>query len=313
MKKAGIIALVLFAGMMCHAPLLRADLDEITSSTELSVTASTLPEARLRLTHTVKVPFLRGENPLVSGNDIVFEFDGDLTPVSMDLRTEIVWTPIAFFQLVAVGQIGSGWNVYFEPLDWNLPGIGINRRNNDGTTSLDSSPFDGLLWNAGAGGVFQFDLAAIFPGDWNHVVFRTYHEAFYAGYSRASKEDSWYFEVDAGENRNGWNYSGNYLIGYQMPAILRMAALMAEIRTYLYDTPNRELWGDGLGEWTFSAIFNFKFSDQFDVTLIPQLRTQRSWTAETKDYEFYQDRRLDSPERHLEFYRVAAIATFKLR
>ena len=63
-------------------------------------------------------------------------------------------------------------------------------QNDDGTTSVVGSAFDGLLWNVKTGASLQFDLAAIYPGDWNHIIFRTYHEALYAGYSAASKGDS---------------------------------------------------------------------------------------------------------------------------
>jgi hypothetical protein len=164
------------------------------------------------------------------------------------------------------------------------------------------------------GGAFQFDLAAVLPGDWHHLVFRSYHEIRYKGYTDASEGDSWYFENDDGENRNGFNYYGNYLLGYQMPLFLNTLGLMAEMDKYLYDTPNRGSWGDGLGRWTFSALFNFTITDWLSAALITQFRTRRNYTDATKDNGFYQDRQIrDSPSRHLEFYRVALIMTARLR
>jgi hypothetical protein len=209
MMKSKIILLTFLAGMICGAPVVRADPNDIKSSTKLSVTFSTLPEAKLKLTHAITVPFLQGENALTKNNNLNFEFAGELTPVSMDLLTEVSWTPIAFFQLLTGGQIGSGWNI--NVLNRDIRGIGINRRNVDGTISVDGSAFDGLLWNFKTGGSFQFDLAALFPGDWHHVIFRTYHETLYAAYSRATENDSWFF-VFFDDDRNGWNYYGSYLV-----------------------------------------------------------------------------------------------------
>ena len=197
--------------------------------------------------------------------------------------------------------------------DREVRGIGINKKNADGTVFVAGSAFDGLLWNARIGGALMFDFAAIFPGDWRHVVLSAYNEFMYAGYSGAGKNDSWFFEGDSGENRNGWNYYGSFIAGYQMPIFIDTVALMTEVKSYLYDTPRRELWGDDLPRWIFSAVFNFKITEKIGARLIAQCRTENNFTGDTAENEFYQDRRVDSPSQRLEFYRVVASMTFKLR
>jgi hypothetical protein len=285
---------------------------EISASTDLNLTISSIPEAKLGVTQNFTFPLLQGSGPLTMGNNLQTAFTAELSPISVNGVTELIWTPIAFFQVIAGARAGSGWNI--ELFGSDIKGIGINRRGSGGSAETVGSAFDGLLWSAQMGGAFQFDLAAILPGDWHHVVFRSYHEIRYKGYSAASGDESWYFESDYGENRNGFNYYGNYLLGYQMPLFLNTVAFLAEMDKYLYDTPDRELWGDELGRWTFAGLFNFTITDWLSAALIAQFRTMRNYTDTTKDLEFYQDRRIrNNPSRHLEFYRVAVIMTVHLR
>jgi hypothetical protein len=301
---------ILFAGILCALAAL-AYADEITSAAKLSLTLSTLPEAKIKIARSVSVPFLRGDHALTENNAVSAEIAGEITPVSIAALGEIVWSPAAFFELTSGAQFGSGWNIRLG--GWEVRGIGVNKRGADGGLVVEGSAFDGLLWNARIGGTLMFDFAAIFPGDWRHVVLSAYNECMYAGYSGAAKNDSWFFEGDSGENRNGWNYYGCFIAGYQMPLFLDAAALMAEIKSYLYDTPHRERWGDDLPRWTFSAVFNFKVAEKISARLIAQCRTERNFTAATAENEFYQDRRIETPAQRLEFYRAAAIMTFRLR
>ncbi|MFP3091228.1 hypothetical protein LQZ21_12975 [Treponema sp. TIM-1] len=303
--------LAFIAALLLLWPPLWADEEGYASSTDLSVTLSSIPEAKVALAQNFTFPFLRGDGMLTQGNSISTTVTAELSPISINGLAELVWTPIAFFQLVAGGRIGSGWNI---TLGDEIIGIGKNVRNSDGSTAVDGSAFDGLLWKLNGGAVLQFDLAALFPGDWHHVVFHSYHEINYAAYTAADAHESWYFEADFGENRNGFNYYGNYLLGYQMPLFLDMVGILVEENQNLYHTAGGEYWGDELPRWTFSALLDFKITDWMSATLITQLRTMRNFTSATEGNEFYQDRQIAaSPERRLEFYRVAATMKFKLR
>jgi hypothetical protein len=186
----------------------------------------------------------------------------------------------------------------------------------DRTSEIKGDPFDGMVWGPHFGGVLQFDFAAISPGDWHHIVFRTYHEWNYRGYTRADEGEAWVFEGDDEEDRNGSNYYGNYLLGYQMPIFLNTVGLMAEMSQYLDDTPHGDYWGNNVSRWIFSALFSFTITERLGAALIIQTRTRRSnqdrESGET--HYFYQYKELDknNPQR-LDFYRAVAILTFKLR
>jgi hypothetical protein len=304
--------------LLCFPALsLRAD-PELSSGRDLTLTLSTGPEIKLGFSQYYIFPFLRGDNFLTADNNIRLNLGAELSPISLNGIAEAVWTPAAFLQLSAGTKLGSGWNI--ELFDASIYGIGINRpkaaAGGIGSSEIEGSSFDGLLWRVYGGGTLQFDFAALFPGDWHHVVFRSYHEGSYRAYSRASAEDSWVFENDNGENRNGFIYYGNFLLGYQMPIFLNTLGILTEMEKYLYDTPNRADWGDELIRWTFSGLFNFTLTKRLDAALIVQCRTRRNYTDGDRDNEnhfFYQDRGLDreNPLR-VEFYRVAAVLTMKL-
>ena len=88
---------------------------KISSSNELLLQISTLPELKLGFTKRFVVPFLQGESPLTEDNNIGLALTAEISPVSLNGLAEAVWTPIAFFQLAAGGRIGSGWNLDSVP------------------------------------------------------------------------------------------------------------------------------------------------------------------------------------------------------
>ena len=309
-KKIAFLMLLPLLAQMLAAQDQPEDRD-YTYSDDLTLQVSTLPEMKLGFTRRYSFPFLQGEGPLTQGNNIGLALGAEISPISLNANVEVVWTPIAFFQFAAGGRIGSGWNISL--FDSDIYGIGLNCDGVVGNAVHNGGAFDGLLWKVQSGGTVQFDLAAVYPGDWHHVVARSYHEINYKGYTRAEAGESWYYENDDGENINGLNYYGNLLIGYQMPMIFNLAAFLTEADLYLYNTLARDVWGDDKIRWTFSGIFGFTITEQLDLTLIAQFRTRRNYQESNWEELYYRRRKLDnSTPMRLDFYRIAAALTFKL-
>jgi len=285
----------------------------ISTGTELNFVAATTLETKLKLLYTINVPFLAGDGPLNSGNSMNFQFGAELSPVSVNGTAEATWTPIAFFQISAGASVGTGWNI---PI---ADGLRINERIAVApgvfeNSKLTGSSFLGIVWSAKTGAVLQADYAAFRPGDWNHIVFRTYQSLQYRSLSSAGTSDSWLYEADSGQNRNGWNYYGNYFLGYNMPIFIDMVGILTESNLYLYDTPGRELWGDQLTRWTFGSLIDFTITPKVSAALIVQMKTGVNYTKETEKYTFYQDRRVvEDDTNYIQFYRIAINATVKLR
>jgi hypothetical protein len=314
MKNIGLFFLLLLTAQILFAQEPERGKNEVSSSSELVLQAETMPGIKLGFIEHFYIPFMQGEGALTKDNNINLALTGEISPVSLNGIVEAVWTPIAFFQIYAGGRIGSGWNI--ELFGSPAYGIGINKADADGKVEHTGKAFDGLLWKAQGGAVLQADLAAVVPGDWNHVVARTYHEINYRGYTAASKGESWSYEDDhghQGENCNGFNYYGNFLLGYQMPIFLNMAALLAEADLYLYDTPDRTKWGDDLIRWTFALLLNFTITKKIDLAVITQFWTRRNFMESNWQDLYYQNRTLDKSDPiHLEFFRVAAVLSMKL-
>jgi hypothetical protein len=284
---------------------------EITSSSSLNLQASSLPELKLGITHHLIFPFLAGSNPLTEGNNLDLALTAEISPISLNGITELVWTPIAFVQISTGARFGSGWNLNLFGKD--LYGIGNNLSGVTGMAEHSGRAFDGLLWKVQGGAALQFDLAALYPGDWHHVVARSYHEINYKGYTAAAAGESWYFENDSGENVNGLNYYGNLLVAYRMPIILNTVGILTEADLYLYDTPNRTQWGDERIRWTFSALFNFAITENLSAALLVQCRTMRNYQESNWKDRYYRNRNINSSNPlRLEFYRAAAVLSYKL-
>jgi len=300
----------------------------VISKNGLVLQVSTLPEAKLIFNQNFIFPVLQGEGGLTSGNNLRLKLSAEITPVGFNGIFETILTPIAFLEFAVGGRASVGW-----PFDLlNVVGTGLNQPVED-TQGLYSGgakveeynggAFDALMYKAWAGGTFQFDLAAVIPGDWNHIVMQTYHEINYQANTSAMEGEGWYFEADSGENCNGLNYYGSIVLGYQMPLspVLKMVAFMVEMDKYLYNTPGRTVWGDDLIRWHVSNILQFQVSEKFGFGIVTQFRTMRNFTnfdlgyAKRNDINkmHYQSRILDTDNPlRFEFYRVAGLFSFSL-
>jgi hypothetical protein len=278
--------------------------DGVDTSQRITVNVTTRMELQVKFTQTFIFPVFAGMHPLTENNNLRLDLSADITPVSVNGTAEFVLTPVAFLQLVAGGAIGSGWNIPLaDGLRINEPG-----RNPDGTldgsNELTGDAFDGFVWTVKGGGVFQFDLAAVKPGDWDHVVFRTYHGLRYRALTTAGADDSWVYENDTGEERNGWWYYGNYFLGYQMPLPVSLVGILVEEELFLYTTDGQRYWGDDISRWIFGLLVTYDVSPAISVSALLQARTKKNYEGDTGDYDFYQLRNIDRDDpRSLEFYR----------
>jgi hypothetical protein len=290
----------------------------IEDSTDLSFTVSSLPEAQLGITQAWTFPMLRGDSFLTEENNLKTALFYSITPVSMNTGLDLTLTPIAFAQIKAGASIGTGWNCAFLDIAPNAWGLNKPEANGEGIIAGD--PFEAAIWAVYGGAVLQFDLGAVIPGDWTHVLFQTYHQINYRANTLAGPDDSWSHENDGGENRNGFNYDGNYVLGYQMPAspVLKTIAVMGEMKLRLYTEPDND-FGDELPEWLFSGIANFEITPRLSFAAITQLLLDRNFSnwryrINKEGDIFYKNRNLigDHP-LSLNFYRFVAILSFKLR
>jgi len=262
-------------------------------------------ELQAYLQHSIKVPVMQGSGPLTKDNNITFSFKGSLAPVVAYVQAKTVLTPIAFLNFEAGYSIGTGWN----GLGFN--GIGLN---NDGSGNPLEDSFAGAAMEAWVGGTFQFDFAALFPGEWNHVVTVANAKFQYINYTEAEMGDAWQWKADAGENHNGYRFLGTYLIGYQMPLLVDTVGLMLETDQNLGDVKEMSPmdeggWGSDFVKMRFGPLVNLGFNDNHSLTILLQMKTARKYTDETVHYNYFKNREYDSTYVKLE--RLALAYTYK--
>jgi hypothetical protein len=280
--------------------------DGVKFSTDFNFVAATTLEMKAKLIESARVPFLVGDGPLFSGNNLTFTGIVGVSPVSVTGHVQAHWTPIAVLEFYGEAGLGTGWNL---PI---ATGLALTNRGSDGLSSFEKQDFGGIVWNAKAGGTFQFDFAAVFPGDWNHVVVQSSHEMKYRAYTGAAAGQAWCYEADDGDNRNGWSYYGNVFLGYQMPIFLDTVGILAEDEMYLYNVTGGDVWGDSLPRYTFGPLLNFKLSDRLSIAALVQARTRRTYTSGTEK-TYYEDRVVDQTNPlHIEFYRAALNLTYHI-
>ncbi|WP_422477306.1 hypothetical protein [Pleomorphochaeta sp. DL1XJH-081] len=249
--------------MVCITVGLWAADSEITGN--LKLIGSTAPEFKVEAGYTVKMPFLQGEGPLFSTNNIRLKGIMGITPITGSLNFEAIMTPIAVMELSVGGVLGTGWNFDLMELQGLREWDGISDK-------ATSASMEGVYYKGKGGAALQFDTAAIWPGDWTSVVVRTYHEINYQGFTyETSSTGGWEFET-GGLHQNSFNYKGDYLVGYQMPLVINTVAIMLE--TYK-DNIGNSLEIDGL-VFDLGLVTNFKFGERINLTVIPQMTTKKS-------------------------------------
>ncbi|MGE4454871.1 MAG: hypothetical protein AB7D92_10090, partial [Sphaerochaeta sp.] len=229
-----------------------------TTSGTLKLTGAygTGVEAKLDAAYQAKIPVLEGEGPLFSGNNVKVKANLGLSPIAGTVTLDAVLTPIAVAEISLGGGLGTGWD--FDLMD--LEGLKL------GTivgAPLTSDSLNGLYYMGRVGAAFQFDTGAIFSGDWMSVVMRSYHELNYKGFSNASSEQAWEYE-NGGAMINGFNYKGEYILGYQMPLMVNLVGLQLETYAYNLFDDATDMVGD------LSVIANTQFTE--DLSLLTAIQ-----------------------------------------
>ncbi len=240
--------------------------------------------------HRIKIPLLTGAGALTKGNNLLVTLKTNLAPVVAEAEFKAKLTPIAFLNFETGYTIGTGWTMGFN-------GLGLN---NDGTGIAETDPFPGVVSVLWLAGTFQFDLASVLPGEWNHVVTSVTAKFRYQNFSAADEDDPWLYKADAGENFNGYQYYGTYVLGYQMPLKINFVGFMVETQQYLGDAADMSPmsedggWGSDFVKTRLGPLANFALSESDSLTVLFQMRTQKRYTEETIHDAFFMTREYDS-------------------
>jgi len=243
------------------------------------------------LAHSIRLPFLVGDGPLFERNSLKLTFRGDLSPVSVTASAEAVLAPIAFAEIAGGASAGTGWSIGFSNgLGRNLPGL-----END---EILREPFSGVVLSGWLSTTLQFDFAAVWPGDWNHVIMAAGPKLEHWTFTRAGEDEAWQWEADSGDNFNGWRLSTTAFLGYRMPLRVDTAGVLVATEQNLGRNRKRSTmdsggWGSDFVKVTISALANASLSERARLTVLLQLETEPDYTDATIGNRYFELRDYD--------------------
>ena len=154
------MAAILILGTLSAQEEQKEAKSKVKYSTNINFVANWPLEARLTVTETIKVPVLNFDNPFMRGNNIAFKLGAAVTPVTLEGKFDVVWTPLAFLEVYGGASIGSGWSI--KLLGRNIHGLALNL-NNGGETLKKPVNFTQALYTANFGTAVQApDRAGLF-------------------------------------------------------------------------------------------------------------------------------------------------------
>ena len=223
-----------------------------TTSGNVKLIGSDIPEIKVEAGYNVSIPMLAGDSMLTENNNLKVKSLIGVSPVAATLSVDAILTPIAVMEVSLGGSVGTGWD--FPAM--NLEGLLLNST---------SDSLGGAYLKGKAGAALQFDTGAIWEGDWSSIQMRVYQELNYQAYTNASSADVWEYEL-AGDMVNGFNYKGEYVIGYNMPLMVNFVALMLE--QYV---DNVLSMGTTSPRFVLGFITNVDLPAGLNLTIIPQI------------------------------------------
>ena len=189
-------------------------------------------EAAVDIKYGIIIPFLN-KSDLTENNNITLNSLFEITPITFKFGTEINITPVAFLNLSAGISFGTGWNY--------LGLYGLAKDNTSGKYSeavhmiiIDNS-FPGVILENWYKITLQMDFAEIVPENyqrWTHIIVSA--DGIFSYISMLGNE---YFDrayIWCTYNYlNGWSYSSNFILGYQIPVVIDKRKKQAEKNQFM--------------------------------------------------------------------------------
>ena len=262
--------------------------DKVAGDTHFAPLTGAYSAFELRGTGTyhyvIPVPF--SNHPLLRGNTLTLSPAVELTPVSLSPKFDVAFSPIAFLVFYAGGRIGTGWDL--APM--GVKGLAVFDENSKEYESV--VPFASYMYQWYLEGLFQFDLAAVLPGEWNHVVTQTRYKFLYEGlWNAGGHQEFWRWQGTA-EKASGWQYQASVVVGYQMPLLLQLVGVQVEFEGYFdcHDFPDwAQQWEPTFMKVGISPVMNLQFNGKHSLMMQFRFRSRRSFSTEvqTDTHDFF--------------------------
>lgn len=171
---------------------------------------------------------LAGSGALTKDNSLVFAGEFQISPGTVKPHVFLRFTPIAFLAFGAGATFGTGWEFL---------GSQCLATYNSACGEFDNiTPFKNWFYEFDASATFQFDAAALWPGEWHHIVLMAMYDFRYSGMTRQADGHPWVWAADV-PRVNGANYYADIILGWQLPLKhVSLVGIQAEFEGYYSDS-----------------------------------------------------------------------------
>lgn len=228
-------------------------------------------KARTRFEAAYTIPMLQKDNPLMKDNHLTLMGTCELTPVTILPQIMATFSPAAMLELNAGIKAGTGWSLgedTFGIADYNFSNKQYERL----------PPFCSWYVSPWASALVQFDLGALWPGDWHHIVALAEYTVRYDKMTGTSSP-LWSWRTNPAM-ADGWVYNQYYVVGYQMPLVLSMVGLIAELEGH-YNASDYGSIADSFDGGFMSAILSpiliFTLSETDEIYFVGNITARRSF------------------------------------
>ena len=237
-----------------------------------------------------RIPAPLGKHFLLKDSNVRIKTAFELCPVTVRPLVSVSFTPLPFFVFSTGASIGTGWSALgFKglcKLDENSISYGENEKISKNSIEYENlTPFGNYYYDFWFSGLFQFDTGAIFPGDWTHAVMQASYTVSYVGVTGVDDGKIWLWQL-VRNNCNGWRYTANFVLGYQMPLPLSMIAVNTDVYT-LFNSDDYGIYSSSYnGDFTnvtISPMLKFDFSKKDSLFVLFEFKKRRSFEEEHSD------------------------------
>ena len=237
-----------------------------------------------------KIPAPLGKHFLLKDSNVRIKTAFELCPVTVRPLVSVSFTPLPFFVFSTGASIGTGWSALgFKglcKLDENSISYCENGKISKNSIEYENlTPFGNYYYDFWFSGLFQFDTGAIFPGDWTHAVMQASYTVSYVGVTGVDDGKIWLWQL-VGNNCNGWRYTANFVLGYQMPLPLSMIAVNTDVYA-LFNSDDYGIYSSSYnGDFTnvtISPMLKFDFSKKDSLFVLFEFKKRRSFEEEHSD------------------------------
>lgn len=170
---------------------------------------------------------LVGQSALTKDNNLKLCADFQISPATLKPHAFVSCSPIAFLVFNAGVTLGTGWEC--------LGNQGLASYNAASGKYDNLTPFKNFFYEFDVSATFQFDAAALWPGDWHHIVFMAAYDFRFSGMTSVADGNPWIWAADF-PKVNGANYYANIILGYQMPKKVSLVGVQAEFEGFYSDS-----------------------------------------------------------------------------